>query len=196
MGLGNVDIRQYHAFLQGHGAVGQLARGWRSGQPDQVIRCGSEAANLPGGMSEVVKANGIAMITTTVHDNYLMFVKCNLKLAKSPTDRDTVSKGEVEIRRRMAKVAEVFRQYVPGCEKAFMARTSPSLAIRRGRLIACDYDITLPDVIEARHFDDDVAVYGFHDSAPRLHIARGGRTVSRTRPFVWRVSRTFWPRVC
>ena len=36
-------------------------------------------------------------------------------------------------------------------EKAFMARTSPRLCIRRGRLIACDYDITLPDVLEARH---------------------------------------------
>ena len=49
----------------------------------------------------------------------------------------------------MAKAVELFRQYVPGCEKAFMARTSPTLCIRRGRLIECDYDITLPDVLEA-----------------------------------------------
>lgn len=103
-----------------------------------------------------------------------MFIKCNLKLPVSPTSRDEVAKAELEIRKRMAKAVELFRQYVPGCEKAFMARTSPKLCIRRGRLIECDYDITLPDVLEGRHFDDEVMVYGFHDSAPRLQIKDGG----------------------
>ena len=89
-------------------------------------------------------------------------------------NRDDVAKAELEIRKRMAKAVELIRQYVPGCEKAFMARTSPSLTIRRGRLIACDYDITHEDVIEGRHFDDDTLAYGFHDSAPRLQIKDGG----------------------
>ena len=44
----------------------------------------------------------------------------------------------------------------------------------QGRLITCDYDITLPDILKARHFDDDVFVYGFHDSAPRLQVGGGG----------------------
>ena len=77
-----------------------------------------------------------------------MFIKCNLKMPVSPTNRDAVAKAELELRRRQAKAVELFRQYVPGCEKAFIARTSPTLCIRRGRLIACDYDITLPDVLE------------------------------------------------
>ena len=29
-------------------------------------------------------------------------------------------------------------------------------------------------MLEGRHFDDDVMVYGFHDSAPRLQIKNGG----------------------
>ena len=85
-----------------------------------------------------------------------------------------MAKAELEVRKRLAKAVELFRQYVPGCEKAFMARTSPKLCIRRGRLIECDYDITLPDVLEGRHFDDEVMVYGFHDSAPRLQVKNGG----------------------
>jgi hypothetical protein len=116
----------------------------------------------------------MGMITTTVHDNYLMFIKCNLRMPVSPTNRDEVVKAELEIRRRLARAVELFRQYVPGCEKAFMARTSPHLCIRRGRLIECDYDITLSDVLEARHFDDEVMVYGFHDSAPRYQVRNGG----------------------
>ena len=55
-----------------------------------------------------------------------------------------------------------------------MARTSPRLNIRRGRLIKCDYDISHEDVIEGRHFDDEVMVYGFHDSAPRFQVKDGG----------------------
>jgi hypothetical protein len=125
-------------------------------------------------MTEAARAIGMAMITTTVHDNYLMFIKCNLKMSRSPTSRDEVAKAELEIRRRMARAVEIFREHVPGCENAFMARTSPSLCIRRGRCVRCDYDISLGDVLEGRHFDDEVMVYGFHDSAPRLQIKGGG----------------------
>jgi hypothetical protein len=111
---------------------------------------------------------------TTVHDNYLMFVKCDFKVPGSVINRDDMARAELEVRKRQAKAVELFRRYVPGCEKAFMARTSPTLNIRRGRLITCDYDITLDDVLEGRHFDDDVMAYGFHDSAPRFQVKNGG----------------------
>lgn len=42
------------------------------------------------------------------------------------------------------------------------------------RLITCDYDISHDDMIEGRHFEDDVMAYGFHDSAPRHQIKDGG----------------------
>ncbi|MBN2130238.1 MAG: FAD-dependent oxidoreductase [Sedimentisphaerales bacterium] len=174
VGMGNVCMDTYYAYLKSHDAVGQLAKGVRSGEPDQIVRVGSESVKLPTGMTEAAQAIGMSMVTTSVHDNYLMFIKCNFKMRVSPTDRDEVARAELEIRRRMAKAVELFRQYVPGCEKAFMARTSPKLCIRRGRLIKCDYDITHEDVIEGRHFDDEIMVYGFHDSAPRLQIKDGG----------------------
>jgi hypothetical protein len=103
-----------------------------------------------------------------------MFIKVNYKLPVSPTSRDEVAKAELIIRQNQYKTLELFRKHLPGCEKAFIARTSPSLNIRRGRTIVCDYDITSSDVLEARHFDDDIMVYGFHDSAPRLQIKNGG----------------------
>jgi len=117
---------------------------------------------------------GSGLITTTVHDNYLMFIKVNYKLPVSPTNRDEVAKAELIIRQNQYKTLELFRKYLPGCENAFIARTSPTLNIRRGRTIICDYDITLQDVIEGRHFDDDIMVYGFHDSAPRYQVKNGG----------------------
>jgi len=98
----------------------------------------------------------------------------NYKLPVSPTNRDEVAKAELIIRQNQYKTIELFRKYLPGCENAFIARTSPSLNIRRGRTITCDYDITLEDVIQARHFDDDIMAYGFHDSAPRYQVKNGG----------------------
>jgi hypothetical protein len=174
IGLANVDIDKYHEFLDSHGAVTQLALGRRQGAEGQIVRVDGSSRKLPQGFAREAAKIGMSIVTTTVHDNYFMFIKLNLKLPVSPTSRDAVAKGELELRKRQARAVELFKEYVPGCEKAFITRTSPSLNIRRGRLITCDYDITLPDVLQARHFDDDVMVYGFHDSAPRLQIKNGG----------------------
>jgi len=116
----------------------------------------------------------MSAISTTTQDNYLMFIKINLKLPVSPTNRDEVAKAELEIRKRMQRGAELFREHIPGFEKTFIARTSPSLCIRRGRLIVCDYDITHENVLNGDHFDDDVFAYGFHDMAPKYQVKNGG----------------------
>ena len=173
IGLGNVSIEKYRQFMESSGALVQLAEGVRSGEKGKAVRVQANESKLAEGFREGARAIGMSSATTTVHDNYLMFIKVNMKLSKSPTDRDTVAKAELELRKRHLKAVELFRQYVPGCEKAFIARTSPSLNIRRGRLIQCDYDISHEDVVEGRHFDDDIMAYGFHDMAPRIQIKEG-----------------------
>ena len=174
IGLGNVSLEKLDDFLKSHDAILHYAEGRRSGEDGQIVRLRGVTAKLPAGFRDGARKIGMAMTTTTVHDNYFMFIKLNMKLPKSPTDRDTVAKGELQLRQRQLKAVELFRKYVPGCEKAFIARTAPSLNIRRGRLIECDYDVSLADVLEARHFEDDIMAYGFHDSAPRLQIKNGG----------------------
>ncbi len=174
IGIANVSVEKYYEFLKSHRSLDQYSEGRRSGRDGQIVRLSGSTVNLPEGFREAARRIGLSMTTTTVHDNYFMFIKLNFKMPVSPTSRDAVAQAELELRRRQFKAIELFRQYVPGCEKAFIARTSPTLNIRRGRLIACDYDITRADVLEARHFDDDVFAYGFHDSAPRLQIRNGG----------------------
>jgi hypothetical protein len=179
MGIGNVKIEKLYDFLKVNNAAGDIALGLRSGKESQIIRMGAEGTGsskntLPVGFTEGIKQLGSGLITTTVHDNYLMFIKVNYKMDKSPTNRDEVARAELIIRQNQYKTLELFKKYLPGCEKAFIARTSPSLNIRRGRTITCDYDISSEDVLEGRHFDDDIMAYGFHDEAPRLQIKNGG----------------------
>lgn len=164
---------KYYEFLQSHDAVKDYSEGLRSGKDGQIVRLDGISDKLPPEFIKEARAIGMSTVTTTVHDDYFMFIKLNVTMPVSPTNRDEAAKAELELRRRQAKAIELFRKYVPGCEQALITRTSPSLCIRRGRLIACDYDITLEDVLEGRHFDDDVMVYGFHDSAPRLQIKEG-----------------------
>ena len=171
IGLANVDLDGYVAHLEEHGGSNQLAYGMRSGEPGKVVRFNG---GLGGEFSAEARKIGMSSMITTVHDNYLMFVKCNFKVPGSVISRDDMAKAELEVRKRQVKAVDLFRKFVPGCKKAFMARTSPTLNIRRGRLITCDYDITHEDVIEGRHFDDDVMAYGFHDNAPRYQVKNGG----------------------
>ncbi len=174
MGVGGVDMDAYFEFMDAAGAVQDLCRGRRSGRENQIIRINGKGKNLPLEFRRDAAEIGMSTATTTLHDDYFMFVKLNFKMPTSPTDPSAVVSAERELRRRQIEAIEVFRKYVPGFEKAFIARTSPTLCIRRGRCITCDYDITIDDVVDAKHFDDEVLVYGFHDCAPRIKIRNGG----------------------
>ena len=172
-GMGNVDIDKIYKFLNERNGIKEYALGLRSGNEEMTIRVEGNFAVMPEEFYNESRKIGLQSATTTIHDNYLMFVKSNMNLSVSPTDRDVVAKAELELRQRQLKALQLFRKYFPGCEKAFIARTSPHLNIRRGRVITCDYDIRNDDIIEARHFDDDVFVYSYHDLA-RYLIKNGG----------------------
>jgi hypothetical protein len=174
IGVGGVNVEKYNEFLETHDALAHYSEGWRSGQEGKIVRLQAKSPNLPSEFRNAAREIGMASVITTVHDDYFMFIKLNYKMPISPTNRDAVAEAELELRRRQAKAIELFRQYVPGCEKAFIARTSPSICVRRGRLIRCDYDISNDDVIEGRHFEDDIMAYGFHDLAPSFQVKNGG----------------------
>lgn len=174
MGVGGVDVEAFYEYLKGSGAVDALCLSRRDGEDGKVVRVSAELSKLPEEFAREASKIGLAIVTTSLHDDYFMFLKLDFKIYKGPTDRDTVSKAELELRRRQMRAIELLRSYIPGCERAFIARTSPSLNIRRGRVVTCDYDLSINDVLSGRHFDDDVLAYGFHDRGPLLHIGEGG----------------------
>jgi hypothetical protein len=173
MGVGGVSVEKFRDFLEANGGLGQLARGRRSGRENQIIRLGGYGEKFPAAFADATREIGMSCVTTTLWDDYFMFLKLNFTMPVSPTDRDGVTDAEVELRRRMAKGVDLLREHVPGCENAFIARTSPQITIRRARCVVCDYDISRDDVLSARRFDDEVLLYGFMDYAPRLQIKDG-----------------------
>ena len=179
MAIANVDMDRYYSFLVDHDAVNDIAYGSYDGYHNQIVRLGARSQRLPVEfMSELRQAQTGAdlSMTTTVHKNYFVFIKCNYKLPTGPLSRDEVTQAEIAIRGNMHRSLEIFRKHIPGFERAFISRTAPSLAIRRGRCIECDYDLSNEEIVNATHFDDEVYVYGFHDQAPRpeFQIKNGG----------------------
>lgn len=185
MGVGGVDVEKYYAYLCDHNAIKDVAYGIRSGQPNKLVRVTggeinsnvtdpSDKRHMPKELLDQSKAIGMSYVTTTVHDDYFMFIKLNHHIGGPSTDMHQVNAAELELRQRQYKALQLFRNTIPGCEKAFIARTSPSFNVRRGRCITCDYDMPLAEILEGTHYEDDVFTYGFHDCAPRLHIKNGG----------------------
>ena len=174
MALANVDMDRYYSFLLERDAVYDLALGSYDGYHKQIIRLGARTQRLPEEFLSEVQGKVDLAMTTTAHKNYFMFIKCNYKLPTGPLSRDEITQAEIAIRSNMLQGIESFRKHIPGFERAFISRTAPSLVIRRGRCIECDYDLTNDEIVNNTHFDDDVFVYGFHDSAPRIQIKNGG----------------------
>jgi 2-polyprenyl-6-methoxyphenol hydroxylase-like FAD-dependent oxidoreductase len=175
MGVGGIDIDKYYAFLKDNGALTEYGRGPRSGRTNQIIRVDGHWADIDPELRKAQQALGMASVTTTIHDNYFMFIKINYTMPVSPTNRDALADAEFELRRRQMGAVELLRKTIPGAANAFIARTASTITIRRGRCIECDYDITNEEVIGGVHFPDEVYSYGFHDMAPRYQI-EGGKT--------------------
>jgi hypothetical protein len=175
MGVGGIDIDKYYAFLKDNGVLFEYARGPRSGRTNQIIRVDGSWAKIDPKLGEAVKDLGMSGVTTTLHDNYFMFIKVNFQMPVSPSNRDALADAEFELRRRQLASLELLRKTVPGASDAFIARTAPTITIRRARCIECDYDISLEEVVNCTHYPDEVYSYGFHDSAPRIQL-KGGKT--------------------
>ena len=174
MGVAGIDIDKYYAFLKEHGALREYARGPRGGRSDQLIRVDGSWSAISPELGEKAREIGMASVTTTLYDNYFMFIKLNFKMDVSPTNRDALAQAEFELRRRQMAAIELLRSTIPGAESAFIARTAPAVTIRRARCITCDYDISNEEIVNATHFADDIFAYGFHDTAPRNVIKDGG----------------------
>ncbi|MFN2154622.1 MAG: FAD-dependent oxidoreductase, partial [Anaerolineae bacterium] len=87
IGVGGVSVERYYEFLDAHDAVTEMAIGPRSGAERQIVRLNGRRTDLPPGFSEEAAAIGMAMVTTTLYDDYFMFIKINYKMDVSPTDR-------------------------------------------------------------------------------------------------------------
>lgn len=174
IGVSGIDIDKYYSFLKEYDALYEVGRGPRGDRDDQIIRVSGRWIKISPEIDVKRRRIGLSEVTTTLYDNYFMFLKINYKMSKTPTNNDALSEAEYELRKRQMEAIQLIREFIPGAEHAFITRSAPSVTIRRGRCIECDYDISCDEITNCTHFKDDIFSYGFHDSAPLLHVGEGG----------------------
>ncbi len=76
------------------------------------------------------------------------------------TDPEQLTRAEIDGRRQVREYARFLRDRVPGFEASVVVATSPAIGIRESRRIQGDYVLTRSDVLQARRFDDEIALCG------------------------------------
>jgi hypothetical protein len=88
------------------------------------------------------------------------------------TDPVALTRAEIEGRRQVQEYHRFLRDRVPGFAESVVVGTSPSIGVRESRRVIGDYQLTRSDVLEARRFEDEVALCG----APIEDHGAGGGT--------------------
>ncbi|NLC44249.1 MAG: FAD-dependent oxidoreductase [Clostridiales bacterium] len=71
-----------------------------------------------------------------------------------PTD---LTKATIECRKQAWDILDVFRNYMPGFENAYIEQTAPTLGIRETRRIKGQYILSADDILSGREFNDSIA---------------------------------------
>lgn len=67
-----------------------------------------------------------------------------------------LSQAQIDGREGIERLLRFCRQYLPGCEQAYLAAYAPMVGVRESRRIRGDYTLTLDDILECRTFPDAV----------------------------------------
>jgi len=76
------------------------------------------------------------------------------------TDPEQLTRAEIEGRRQVREYQRFLRDRVPGFESSVLVATSPAIGVRESRRVIGDYRLTRDDVLDARRFDDEIALCG------------------------------------
>lgn len=174
MSLGGVDLKKfYDECVKNNAMFRQLVFADSPGGERNILRLQCSDIGIAE-LNQEMRKIGMQVVFTAMRNSHVMFLKLNCRMPVSPTDTLAAAKSNLHLRKCQEAGVKLLRKYAPGFENAYIVRTSPSISIRRGRCIVCDKDLSPEEITSGTHFDDDVAVYGFHDVSPKYNINRGG----------------------
>lgn len=173
-GMMNVDMPRLVAFLEENDMVTQLIRGDKGSSVDDVIRLGFDLRKLPLFREYMDKTGMWGPLGASLHENNYSYINSASIPNVDATNTETLSKAEVTLRKQVMTLSAMLKEHIPGFEKAYLSWTPVSVGVRYTRVVECEHDMSLDEIVNAQRFDDEVMLYGFHDCAPRIMIKNGG----------------------
>jgi hypothetical protein len=173
-GMTNVDMPRLVKFLEENDMVNQLVRADKGGTVDDIIRLGFELKKIPL-FREYMDTTGMwGPLGASLHENNYNYINGTSIPNIDATDTETLSKAEITLRKQVMTLSKMLKEHIPGFEKAYLTWTPVCAGVRYTRVIECEHDMSLDEIVNCRRFDDEVMLYGFHDCAPRIMIKNGG----------------------
>ena len=111
-------------------------------------------------------------LSVSFHENDMSFINCTNIKPLDALDVEEITRAEIELRKQVVEMSKLFKNIFPA--KTRICWTPIHFGVRRTRIVECEHDITIDEIVNAKRFDDEVAVYGFHDCAPRIMIKNAG----------------------
>jgi hypothetical protein len=173
-GMTNVDLKKAVEFFKDNNLLTELAHADKGSDYDDIVRIGFDLGKLDA-FDEIIKKINFwgGPLTISCHENDLGFINITNTKPVNAVDVDELTKAEMELREQVMDVADFLKKYIPGFEKAYLNWTSSQFGARRSRIVDCEYDLSVEDIVEGKRFYDEVALYGFHDMAPEVMVKNG-----------------------
>jgi 2-polyprenyl-6-methoxyphenol hydroxylase-like FAD-dependent oxidoreductase len=148
-----------------HAPVQSLTTTFRVGNVDPLLAAGVSKQELWALMREATASGRFALpreegsVHVTPHPGFMVANMVRLQV-EDPTDPARLSAAEAEGRRQAVEYAAFLRACVPGYERSVLVNFSTHIGVRETRRVEGEYRLTREDVLEARRFDDEVALCG------------------------------------
>ncbi len=173
-GMCGVDMGRLLRFLEENKLVTQLIRHDKGSETDDVIRLGFDLKKIPVFKEFMEKTGMWGPLGVSRYDSEYSYINSATLWKVDATDTVTLSKAEFTLRKQAMTLSRMLKQYIPGFEKAYVSWTPICIGVRYTRVISCEHDVTLDEIVNCARFDDEVYLYGFHDCAPRIMIKDAG----------------------
>ncbi|MFB3880448.1 MAG: FAD-dependent oxidoreductase [Armatimonadota bacterium] len=161
--LCNIDLHALEADLQSRSLIWHIAHAVKPGMSEpELVRIGLNTERMSKLFGEPTLWYFFA---NSIRPREFTYVNCINYGPNDGLDPDALSRAEVDLRRRMFEVADLFRKNIAGCEQCYVAGPAPSVGQRRGRAVKCEHNISQDDCTEGRKFQDKVGCFAFIDNS-------------------------------
>jgi len=173
-GMTNVDLNKAFLFFTEMDMVTQVVHAKKDDDTDDIVRIGFDLKKIPLFKEFMEPRLMWGPLTVAHHVRDLSFINTANMKPLDALDVEEISRAEVVLRKQVMEMSELLVKHIPGFEHAYLSWTPIHFGVRRTRIVECEYDITLEDIVDGVKTEDEVARYGFHDLAPKIMIKDAG----------------------
>ncbi|MBE3102338.1 MAG: FAD-dependent oxidoreductase [Firmicutes bacterium] len=173
-GMCGVDMQRLVAFLEEHDMVNQIVHADKGSKTDDIVRLGFELKKIPIFKEFMDKEDMWGPLGVSRYEGDYCHINSATLRAVDATDTKALSRAEMTLRKQVMTLSRMLKEHIPGFEKAYVNWTPASVGVRYTRVVECEHDMSLDEIVNCKRFDDEVLLYGFHDCAPRIMIKGAG----------------------